>query len=394
MRRPIANTWIVFLKEWRDALRDRRSLISALVFPLAMPLLLGVMLATFVEEGAWRSVERVGVAGAANAPELVAYLRNRGLQLERAGESLRSAEDAVRDQAVPVALVIPDEYARQFERGVPAKVHLVFDSASRSFGALTALQRNLVEYSSETGGLRLLARGVDPRLAAPVAVEQTDVATASDRASSFLLMVPFFLVLATFIGGMHVAIDVTAGERERGSLEPLLVNPVPRLSIVGGKWLVAAAFALGTGALTAICCLIVLRFSPLAEIGLRFRITNATLVGVTLGVVPLALLSSALQVLVASFARSFREAQTYVAILLLLPLIPGMWLTLYPPEFYGWEYAIPILSQIQILNGAFGGERLMPSQIALATVVSFMFTVIAVVGTARLFCRERIIIQG
>ena len=100
------------------------------------------------------------------------------------------------------------------------------------------------------------------------------------------------------------------------------------------------------------------------------------------------------QGLVASFARSFREAQTYVAILLLLPLIPGMWLTLYPPEFYGWEYAIPILSQIQILNGAFGGERLMPSQIALATVVSFMFTVIAVVGTARLFCRERIIIQG
>ena len=391
---PIASTWVVLRKEWTDAIRDRRSLLSALVFPLAMPLLLGVMLATFVEEGAWRGVHRVGIAGAANAPTLAAYLRNRGLELEPVGETLRSAGEAVSRDAVSAALVIPDDYGERFERGVPAKVHLVFDSSSRSLGALTALQRHVVEYSSEIGGLRLLARGLDPRLVAPLEVEQTDVATPSDRAASLLLMVPFFLVLATFVGGMHVAIDVTAGERERGSLEPLLVNPVPRTSIVAGKWIVAAVFALGSGALTAICCLLVLRFSPLAEIGLRFRITGSTLVGIALGVGPLALFSSALQTLVASFARSFREAQTYVAILLLLPLIPGLWLTLYPPEFYGWEYAIPVLSQIQILNDAFGGTPLFLSEIALATVVASTCTLLAVLATARLFSRERIIVQG
>jgi len=390
----LRSTWVVFAKEWADAMRDRRSLVSALVFPLAMPLLLGVMLATFVEQGAWRGVDTIGVAGSENAPHLTTYLRQRGLELELVGDDLRSAEQAVRSKTVPVALAIPKDYGEQFANGVPAKLQLVFDSTARSFGALTALQRNVAQYSSEIGGLRMLARGLDPRLVAPLAVEQTDVATPSDRASNFLLMVPFFLVLATFVGGMHVAIDVTAGERERGSLEPLLVNPVPRLSIVGGKWLVAAIFALGSGALTAVCCVLVLRFSPLAEIGLQFRVTGWTVLGIALGVGPLALLSSSLQILVASFARSFREAQTYVAILLLLPLIPGLWLTLYPPEFYGWEYAIPVLSQVQILNGAFGGERLLVSAFGLATVVSLTCTLLAVVGTANLFSRERMIIQS
>ncbi|MCC6523396.1 MAG: ABC transporter permease [Polyangiaceae bacterium] len=380
---------VVCQKELRDSLRDRRSLLSALLFPLVGPLLVAGVL-TFVarRETSERPVE-VPVVGRSEAPELVRSLEDNGVVLRDPPDDV---ERAVRDGDAEVVLVIPEGHGAALRAATPAKVELVSDS-SRSTGsrAERRLRELLQTYGGTLGALRLVARGVHPELAQAVAVVEVDLATPQQLGARLFGMIPMFVLLGAFVGGMYVATDSTAGERERGSLEPLLCNPVSRGALVVGKWLATVAFAAATAMLTLATCSFVLGRVPLDALGMSFGLTPSQILGLCAAVLPLVLFAPALQLCVATFARTFKEAQTYLSFAMFLPMLPGIFLGLAPFKSAPWMSAVPILGQQVMLTDLMNGRPVPALSHVLGTVSALVLTALSLRFAASLLRRERIV---
>jgi sodium transport system permease protein len=197
--------------------------------------------------------------------------------------------------------------------------------------------------------------------------------------------------VAVFSGGMAVAIDATAGERERRSLEALLVNPAPRLAVVVGKWLATAVAAAGAVTLTAVLCMLLPQVLPLQEMGIRFRFGPDRSLGVLAALLPLCLLLSSLQIWVATFARSTKEAQSYLGFLMILPMMPAVMMSVAPLGGQIWTYGVPMLGSQVLLAEVFGGRTPAAWAFATSAAVSLAAAGALVGATARLFGDERIV---
>ncbi|ATB29120.1 ABC transporter permease [Melittangium boletus] len=379
----------VFRKELRDHLRDRRSVASAVGFTLMGPLLFGMM---FTVMASWFREDKpleLPVVGRAHAPSLVAFLERSGAKLSEPPEDY---EALIQAGKLDTVLIIPEDYGKDFAEGHTAAVHLVMDnSRNQARKTIQRVRQLLGAYSGMLGSQRLLARGVAPELAAPIQVEEVDLSTPERLAASLLTIIPIFLVFAAFSGGMNVAIDAMAGERERGSLESLLLNPVRREALVMGKWMTAVVFA---AAATTVCLLgfvAVMTRVPLQDLGVKVRLDALAVLGLWAGVIPLALMASAVQMLLSTFARSFKEAQTYIQVLMLLPMLPGMVLVLSPVQSKTWMFAVPVLGQEMIVQEVMRGEALgaLPFVLSLASCGALALVFLA--WTARLLADERII---
>jgi sodium transport system permease protein len=271
-------------------------------------------------------------------------------------------------------------------------VQLVVDgSRDDTRSKVSRVRRLILGYGQQIGMLRLVARGISPELATPVTVEEVDVASAQKLSARVLSFVPMFVIMAAFIGGMNIAIDTTAGERERGSLEALLVNPVPRQSIVLGKWLTAVVFACFATVLTLAVCLVVLRNIPLEELGLRFDLGAVEIVGVLAASIPMAPMAAGLQMLVATFARSFKEAQTYLSLLIFIPMLPGVAMSIYPVKTEAWMAGVPALGQQVLLMDVIAAEPPAMWMFLASGAASLLVGYVCVAVTAKLFQRERIV---
>jgi sodium transport system permease protein len=269
--RSARQATVVFRKEVIDSFRDRRALFSILFGVMLGPLITVFMINRVADRQREAEEVRIPIVGVENAPALVNWLRQQpGIEV---AEGPRDPEAAVRDQREDVVVVISKEFADRFRVSKPAAVKIVADSSRNASRPTVERVRLLLQaYSSQIGTLRLIARGVSPAAVSTLQITDVDVSSAQQRAGQILAFIPLFIILAAFTGGMAIATDSTAGERERGSLEPLLVNPVPRAALVTGKWL-AAAFAAGvTVGLTTLLSVIMPRFLPLQEMGIRFRL--------------------------------------------------------------------------------------------------------------------------
>jgi sodium transport system permease protein len=282
MRRLIST---VFRKEMKDHLRDRRSVVSALAGPLIGPLISAVMftlMASWFSEG--KPLE-VPVIGREHAPSLIAFLQRHGATLTEAPVDYESLIQAGKLDAV---LIIPPDYGKDFTSGHTAAIQLVVDNSRNQARATIRRVRNLLEgYSGLLGSQRLWARGVSPELAMPVRVEEVDLSTPERMAANALQMIPLFVVFAAFMGGMNVAIDAMAGERERGSLEPLLINPVHRSAVVVGKWLTTVVLACAAVVVCLAAFLVVINLVPLQDLGVKARFDLPAVLGMLAAVVPL-----------------------------------------------------------------------------------------------------------
>ena len=264
---------VVFRKELVDGLRDRRSVLSALMFPLMFPLLITFMFNKIAERERDADDIVIPVVGAAHAPDMIDWFERRGYEVS-VGPA--DAQAAVGDKAHDFVLVIPDDFAADFAEGRTADVELVYDGARKEASNAVGRVRSLVrEYGRMVGNLRLIARGISPQLGNPVGIDDVDIASARQRSASWFSFIPMIIIMATFIGGMNVAIDATAGERERSSLEPLLVNPVPRRSLVLGKWLAASVFSGASVGLALAGLLVALSRVPLQQLGIAWRSARA-----------------------------------------------------------------------------------------------------------------------
>lgn len=378
----------VFHKEWLDAVRDRRSVMSAMSIALAVPLVI-LLFGAFA--GQERDVENmvIHVQGAEHAPGLIKWI-------ERADHEVVEVEgdllDAVSAGELELAVLIGADYAENFAKGIPSEVSLIVNGSKTNLWPLTLRARTLIEsYSAHTSMLRLIARGVSGDVRTPVQVKELDVATIQQRSATFLIFIPLLIVLAAFIGGMNVAMDTTAGERERGSLEALLINPVSRFAILVGKWLVVVVFANAAIALMLITTLISLQMTSLEDLGIRMEVGALDILMILAGMVPLTFLASGFQLLASTFARSFKEAQTYVSLTMFLPMIPFGVASLSGLPSDPWMAAIPALGQQMIVTQVLGDESPAVLLFMVAGTSSMLLGLLCVVLTARLFQYERII---
>ncbi|OJT17031.1 sodium ABC transporter permease [Archangium sp. Cb G35] len=379
----------VFRKEMKDHLRDRRSVSSVLGGSLMGPVLFAVM---FTVLASWNRQDKpleLPVVGRAHAPSLMAFLERYGVQLSDAPADYESRIQAGTLDAV---LIIPEDYGKDFSAGRSAKVQLVMDnSRNKARFTIRRAQSLLSQYAGVLGTQRLMARGVAPELASPVRVEEVDLATPERLAASILNMIPLFLVISCFMGGLNVAIDTMAGERERGSLEPLLLNPVQRGTLVVGKWLATTVFSCTMVVVVAVAFVLVAKRVPLQDLGVKVSLDAVAAVGMVGAVLPLSLLASAMQMLVATFARSFKEAQTYLQLLMMLPMIPGMMLALSPIESQTWMFMVPVLGQELLVSELMRGEPLGVLPFVLSTVGCVALAAACLAAISRLLSDEKIV---
>ena len=389
----LSRLQVVFRKEMLDGLRDRRSLMSVCISALVGPLLVGFMFNRLAERQREAQDIKIPVVGAERAPALVDWLEQQdGVEIVEGPED---PEEAVRERDEDVVVIIDDEFGKDFSEAHPAQVKLVADGSRQTARPKVRRVRRLIErYSQQIAVLRLIVRGVSPAIATPIRVEDIEVSSSQQRAATLLNFIPLFVVLAAFAGGMQIATDTTAGERERGSLESLLINPVPRESIVIGKWMAAVVFSACSVALTFFLCLGVLQRIPLNEFGIRFAIGPLEILGVLGATLPLALLATGLQIFIATFARSFKEAQSYLGMLIVLPMLPGMLSMLYPLGNQPWMIPIPILGQHVLLADVLGGKTPELIWFGVAGLSALVAGLVCVYLTTRLFHKEKIIFGG
>ena len=255
-----ASMFAVMRKELREITRDRRTMMMVLVLtPLLSPLLF-MGIGKLGENRARTELDKVlqvPVIGAERAPNLIGYLAARGIKAVAVPTDL---DGAIARQDVDVALEISQDFAGDWRAGRPASIEIIADTTRNAAEIPVArVKAALQAYRSEAGSLRLLARGVDPSLVQPLSVGVRDLASAdAKRGQLASLMLPYLLILSSFLGGVYLILDATAGERERQSLEPLLATPSSRSALVSGK--IAAACVLGMTSLL----LMLLAFKALA----------------------------------------------------------------------------------------------------------------------------------
>ena len=381
----------VFAKEFVENLRDRRTLVSALLFgPLFGPLLFGAMVSRMLNQSVVQSDEplAITISGGERAPNLRRYLESQGVRLHAEALSETDARARVRKEGA-VVLLVPPDFAARFEEALPAPVFVVADSSdSETRKSADRLRALLAGYASGIAQLRVQMRGVDPLLAVPVAVNDIDVTTPSGRAVVVLGFMTYFVLFSVLMGGLYLAIDCTAGERERGSLEPLLSLPVARGALVGGKILATCAYMCLSLAINLAAFVFVFRFVPLERLGMSANLGVGTALEFFAICLPFVPLGAALMTFVASFTRSYREAQTYLTSVLLVPTLPIAFASIYSLKTKSSLMVIPSLSQHLLMTSVLKDEPIAPTDAIVSSGCSLLLALVLIVFTARHWRRE------
>ena len=382
----------VFRKEVRENIRDRRALFNSLLLgPLLFPLLfVGMMwfLESAEKERAEATLE-LPVIGAGYAPSLIRFLEQQGTEILPEPED---PEELVRSQEVPVVLRILPEYPEKWAEGLPAPVEVISDpSRQESNAPIRKIKGLLYAYGQQIGSLRLRLRGVSPQLASPVMVKDVDLSTPKSRAILAVIFLPYVLMITAFTGATHLAMDTTAGEKERKSLEPLLINPVPRWQIMTGKMLTTMVFAMASLALTLVSFRIVLPYMPVGAFGMDLTLGLETLLKILFVISPVAILAAALLTLLASFAKSYREAQSYMGLVILIPKIPSLIFKANPIKAEMWMMNIPLFSQNLLIGELIREEAVPLTWYALSIAGTLVIGLALAVVAATLYNRPKLI---
>ena len=382
----------VLAKELRELSRDRRTIMLALMMPLLFPVLI-IGMATLAENRAKGQMEKdlaIAMVGAEHAPNLVAWLAGQGI----ARKPLAGDPDAaIRSQDENVYLKIEADYGKHWREGTPALVEIVHDSTRQDADIpVRRVENALQRYREQAGALRLLARGINPGIAAPLAVSHTDLATPEARKSLALLMLPYLLLLSAFVGGAHLVIDTTAGERERQSLEPLLATPAARGAIVSGKMASAAILSLIVLVLTLLALKLGAQLAP--GIGRMMDIGFVAIGKMMLILIPIVFIGTTLLTFIAAGAKSVKEAQSYMSLLMLLPILPTLVLLVSPVKNQLWMFAVPFLAQNQMLLKVIRSEAVSPMEWTVYFAAGFGLAALLWFAATRRYHQERLAVSA
>ncbi len=386
----------VFRKEFFENLRDRRTILTALLLgPLLGPLVFTLMLNIVQQQAESRDEQsvKVAVAGGERAPTLLALFAERGIVVQPVQLDEAGARRAIAARDQKAVVIIPAEFPTRLAESRPAQVSVFFDGSSEmgSSDAVGRVRATVNEYGQRIAQSRLMLRGVDPSIMRPAVVRSVDVSTPKARAVLALSTLSFLEILAMFTGGLYLAIDSTAGERERGSLEALLTTPLPRAHIIYGKILATTAYMLISLVVTLAALAIALRFTRLEDWGMSVNLGLPQVLAMALLTAPLALAGAGLMTIVASFTRSFREAQTYLSFVILVPTMPLALVGLLDLKPTVAAMATPSLSQHFLMTRVLRGETPLVWEILLSAGVSLALGVLLAWIAGKLYEREAIL---
>jgi sodium transport system permease protein len=373
----------VYGKEIVDALRDRRTLLTVLISSVLMgPAVLvaiSALVATFESRAELREVYVVGIE---HAPSLKNFFERQTYTVKPAPADFEAQLRKAR--LTDPVVVIPKDFEVALLRGDAPVVEVVVDSANqRSQAGAGRIERLLNGFGRERAALTLALRGVSVDLLEPLQVEDRDLASTQTRATQITGMLPYFVMMAVLYGALNAALDTTAGERERGSLEPLLMNPLDRWVLVLGKWAAVASVGMLIAVLSSLSFLPgqwVLRSDTLAAM-FQYGWREASMFLVVL--LPFAAAVSAVLMAVAIRCKSFKEAQASATVVMLaaslLPLINVFSLGSESP----WYLWVPALAQNVLMTHVLKGEPLGAAQIGVPLAVCVTLTALGVWFVAR-----------
>jgi sodium transport system permease protein len=377
------KTWIVFAKELADALRDRRTLLRILVPALLMgPLLLAALsgLIASLEERAER--RELMVVGLEHAPTLQNFIERQTYTVKPAPADYEAQLRAT--QLLEPVLVVPKDFEAQLLAGEAPTVEVVSDSANqRAAAGVGSVQRLLMGFNNERAALNMALRGVSTQLLQPVDVQERDLASAQARAARLTSIIPMFIIMAVLYGALSAALDSTAGERERGSLEPLLMNPAPHGAIVAGKWGAVALMGMAVALLSSLSFVPAQWLIRSDSLQAMFQFGMGEVLAFWLLQIPLAAGLSGLLMALAIRSKTFKEAQAsstlIVTVISLMPMVS----LLNPGGDAAWYLWVPGLAQNTLMLAVLKGEALRWEQVAPGVITGVAITVGALAYVAR-----------
>ncbi|KFZ29092.1 sodium ABC transporter permease [Pseudidiomarina atlantica] len=379
MTSPIS---IVLRKELKDALRDKRSVMAAMSYAFFGPLLMAVAFYVLISQLTDTSDVKIEIQGAEHAPAFVAHLERQGV-VQR--------DEPWPEGQQPIVLEIAEGWDENIASAQPARVTLTADfSSQKQRTDIRRVEQAVEGYTAQLTYIRLQMRGIDPLITQGVNLVKHDTATKGSKAAILMGSVLIFILLSVFFSGMNVAIDISAGERERNSLELLLSQPLTTDQLVWGKGLAASAFAMFGGILSAILIPIIFKFLPLHEIGMSVSLAWPLILLIIVLLVPLALFATALQLFVSFRAKSFKEAQTYISLLLMAPM-----LVVFGVEFARVKnqilYYLPLTGQHQALLDIIKGEQLNWAGMGISAAATVVVSVLLFKLISRMLSSEKVV---
>ncbi|WP_077755893.1 ABC transporter permease [Shewanella psychrophila] len=374
-------------KELIDAARDKRSVMAGLYYAIGTPLLMCGMFMLLIGQMSSPKDLNIKIENADNAPDLVKYLSSQGITH---GDTHSTDGEGEPLDVKDIRLVIGEDYATQMAKGLSAEVILIADNSNEKLqNSIRRLERNLQTYSAEMGSLRLIARGIDPRVVQPIKVKIEDQATPDSKGGVILGVATMTMIYAVFISGMNLAIDTSAGERERNSLALLLSHPVSTRSIVLAKVFAVTVFAMLGLLLTLIISKISYAYVPWHELGFTVNISTDFILLMLLIGFPIAMMAASLQLFVSFMAKSFKEAQSYLTLVLIVPMMLSMAASYnIAPDTLQW---LPVSGQQQALIAFIKGREIPMLQLVLSSVVTLIIALGLSLGMERSLKSEKIV---
>ncbi|HET9473718.1 MAG TPA: ABC transporter permease, partial [Steroidobacteraceae bacterium] len=322
---------------------------------------------------------------------LLGYLTARGVDVDKVDLDDAGAREAVAKQIHKVILDIPEDFGVRLQEGQPAPVMLYSDSSRFDRPGAGRVRTLIGQYGLEIAQLRYLAQGIDPVFVIPISVQEIDVSTHSSRSVLLLNMMTYLVLLSMLFGGLYLAIDATAGERERGSLEVLLTSPVPREHLIYGKILAAGAYMLISLLLTVTMFSVAMSFVGFERLGLTANVGPRAASQLIACSAPLILFGAAYLSIVAGFAKSYREAQTYLGLVITIPTLPLVFAGLLGLQAKLPLMFVPFLSQHLLMTTVVRAEPIDPQFVAVSVVSTLVYGVLLMWLAGRLYRREALL---
>lgn len=395
------NVRLLFSKELLGAVRDRRTLIMTVFFPLIFyPLILSVM-------GRFNEAERVRLETLTPAVILVDQTGDATFQSELQQSdafywlretSVEAAVDALHNEQGNLVMAVSKESGGE---GVGLDVTLYYDQSDQfAYAAAEQVRGFLESYLRRVVEDKLAELGIDyETLSPPMTIDTIDVATGESIGRMILSrLLPYFMVLAILTGAMGLGAEITAGEKERSTIATLLVSQLSRTEIVLGKFFTVLTASLMSSLLSAVGLLIGVRFfggglSPMGAGGAVFSLDLPAFGWMLVVLVPLAVILAALVIIVGSYARSQKEASTFLLPIYMVIVLVGMVSMTGSVSFEGARYLIPVANSLYALQAIILGDAAL--QNLLYTLVSNVISgAILIAAAVQLFKREAVLFRS
>ncbi|GAG60996.1 unnamed protein product [marine sediment metagenome] len=393
------NIKLIFTKELVGTIRDKRTIIAMIVIPLIFYPLLFTGIGYFSKVGSIKSEEaasKIMIYGAEFAPQLVKYLQD----YEKI-EVLTIEDDSparLLNGDIQAVLVVPPDFKYKIEQGGPSKLILKYDTTeAKSRIAKQRINQVIEKYKGEILLRRLSHLDLKEEFLTPLILQEENIATAEKMTGSFLaVLLPYLIIILIFAGAMHTAVDITAGEKERGTIATLLVSQISRLEIVLGKCFAVmlisfTSMVLGLVGLT----LAFLSGSSIAGgiEGVQFGISINTIFLLFLVLFPLVGLASAVLVMVGIFARNIREASSYITPIYMLTIFLGIISISQGMELTGKMFLVPVLNSSFVFKELLMG-KIYWNHIITTFSANMVIAGLALFGATRLFSKEEVLFRS